>query len=478
MMKSHLLRIALCLVVSITFTIFADEVPYQWKAAVAKTVITPKEPMWMGGYASRKGPFESVLQDINAKALALEDEKGGRMVFVTLDLIGIPKELRVSIEKKALKTNGLKPEQLLLNASHTHSGPMMRVFSPPKSGGKIFPNYIMVPDDQKDLRVKQALEYRAFLEETIQGLITKTLSELKPCTLDWSHARCGFSMNRRTPLKGGKWKNFPNPDAPVDQEVPVLQIRSRDDKKELVAVMFGYACHATTLGTMEIHGDWPGFAQAYFEKEHPGTTALFLNGASADQNPYPRRIERFVERHGHSMATAIEAALETQQTPIKGPIRSAIAWPEIKYQKPPTREELVAKSESKDRWDASYGKFLLDTLDEKGSLPKRYPIPVQVVRFGNSLTLAAIGGETVVDYALRLKKELAEKTDGAPVWFSGYSNDVMTYIPSQRVLKEGGYEGGGAMRYIRSTPHPAPWEPTIEIKLVGKVHELFDQLGK
>ncbi len=474
-MKNCFLCTVLCLFVSINQLAISGEALYPWQAAVAKSVITPKESIWMAGYAGRKGPSESVLQDIHAKALALEDAEGGRMVFITLDLIGIPKIMRVNIESAALKTNGLRPEQLLLNASHTHSGPMLGVYALPKGDGKLVPVYTMVPDEEKEMRAKQALEYRAYLEKEIGNLITETLAHLKPCTVNWSHARCGFSMNRRTPVKDG-WKNFPNPDAPVDQEVPVLQIHSLEDKKPLIGVMFGYACHATTMGTMEMHGDWPGFAQTFFEEDNPGTVALFLNGASGDQNPYPRRFVRFLERHGRSMATAIEAALQTAPTPIRGPLRSAIAWPEIKYQAPPTREELVERSKSKNSWDASYGKFLLDTLDEKGSLPKSYPIPVQVVRFGDSLTLAAIGGEVVVDYALRLKKELGEKTNGAPVWFSGYSNEVPTYIPSRRVLEEGGYEGGGAMRYTRSNPHPAPWETAIEEILVGKAHALFDAL--
>lgn len=477
-MRTVFLRSLLCLSAGVCGVLSAQDGPYPWRAAVAKSVITPKESVWMAGYAARKGPSEGVLQDIYAKVLTLEDAQKGRMVFVTLDLVGIPKQLRVHVEKRAQKVNSLRPEQLLINASHTHSGPMIGVYTPPKSGGKLAPTYTMIPDDQKDFRVKQVLEYRAFLEKTIGDMITKSLAELQACTLQWSHARCGFSMNRRTPTKSGDWKNFPNPDGPVDQDVPVLQIRSRDDKQAPLAVLFGYACHATTLGLMEINGDWPGYAQTYFEEDHPGTVALFLNGASGDQNPYPRRTIPYVERHGRSMATAIEAALETRQTAVRGPLASAIAWPEIKYQKPPSRAKLAELSKSKNHWDASYGKFLLDTLDEKGSLPKSYPLPVQVVRFGNSLTLAAIGGEVVVDYSLRLKKELAAKTDGAPVWFAGYSNDVPTYIPSRRVLEEGGYEGGGAMRYTRGSVHPAPWETAIEEKLVGKVHELFDGLEK
>jgi neutral ceramidase len=114
-------------------------------------------------------------------------------------------------------------------------------------------------------------------------------------------------------------------------------------------------------------------------------------------------------------------------------------------------------------------------LDSTGSLPKSYPVPVQAIRFGESLTMVAVGGETTIDYSLRLKRELGEKL-GAPVWVAGYSNDVMGYIPSDRVLKEGGYEGKSSMRYARSTIHPNTWAPGIEETLVGKLHELMDSL--
>ncbi|MCB1077577.1 MAG: hypothetical protein KDM64_07095, partial [Verrucomicrobiae bacterium] len=293
--------------------------------------------------------------------------------------------------------------------------------------------------------------------------------------LIWSHARSGFAMNRRTPAGQADWKNFPNPDAPVDHDVPVLQVRSGDGK-ELKTVLFGYACHATVLGLMEISGDWPGFAQQYFEEDHPGAVAMFLNGCSGDQNPYPRRLLHYAEGHGRSMATAIEAAIETEGKPLSGPIRAAIAWPEIPYQEPPSREVLEATRQGKDRYDASHAALLLDTLDATGGLPKSYPVPVQVLRFGDGLNLVAIGGEVVVDYSLRLKRELGELGGGAPVWVAGYSNDVMTYIPSRRVLDEGGYEGGGAMRYSMSIVHPAPWDPSIEDRLVGKAIELFNGL--
>ncbi len=452
----------------------AAEEPYPWKAAAAKAKITPTENTWMAGYSARSGPAEGTLQDLHAKALAIEDAEGGRFVFLTFDLIGIPKELRVEVEKIGSEKFGLEPSSILMNASHTHSGPMLRLFYPP-DGGPPQASYAKVPKEEHEMRVKQTLDYRKMLIGKITYLLEQSLKNLKPATLKWSEARCGFAMNRRTPAGPGNWKNSPYPGGPVDHQVPVLQVVSPDN--ELKAVLFGYACHATTLGNMQYHGDWPGYAQTIFENEHPGTIAMFLNGASADQNPYPRRMIPYVERHGRAMSTSIEAALKTPATLLSGPVKAAISWPEIAYQKPPSKEALEEKSKSKDPYDARHAEFLLSVLKSTGGLPKSYPVPVQVVRFGDSLSLAAIGGEVVVDYAIRLKKELGEKSGGAPVWFSGYSNDVMTYIPSKRILDEGGYEGGGAMRYVRSTAHPAPWEPDIEKKLVGKVHQLFDQLG-
>ena len=113
---------------------------------------------------------------------------------------------------------------------------------------------------------------------------------------------------------------------------------------------------------------------------------------------------------------------------------------------------------------------MLAKLDQDGTLPASYAYPVQVAHFGEDLILTALGGEVVVDYSLRLKRELAGR---AAVWIAGYSNDVMGYIPSRRVREEGGYEGETAMRH---TSHPAPWAPELEEQIIAKVHELHRQL--
>jgi len=450
----------------------AAETEREWKAAAAVADITPQGAFWMGGYAARRGPSEGVLGTIHAKALVLEDAEGSRLAILTYDLIGIPRTMRDRVAERVASTWGIASDRLLLNASHTHCGPMIRVYRPPW-GGEPRAVYDRIPDDEETEWVERTIAYRDFLVEASVELVGEALTRMEPATLSWSRARCGFSMNRRTPLGPGQWRNAPNPDGPVDQEVPVLRIRGEGD--ELRAVLFGYACHATTLSVMEINGDWPGRAQSLFEKEHPGTIALFLNGASGDQNPYPRRLRVYLERHGQSMVTSIEAAIETEGRPVTGPLRAAISWCPVRYRHP-TREELEEKARSPDRYDARHARFLLEWWDEQGELARDYAVPVQVIRFGESLTLVALGGEVVVDYAHRVRNEIGEKSGGSPVWFAGYSNDVMGYIPSERVLSEGGYEGKVAMRYVRSTVHPGPWAPGIESRLMESVHRLYDSL--
>ena len=137
------------------------------------------------------------------------------------------------------------------------------------------------------------------------------------------------------------------------------------------------------------------------------------------------------------------------------------------------RVVVETKAKSPNRFDRRHAETLMEIWDAEGSLLKNYPVPVQVIRLGDKLTMVTLGGEVVVDYSLRLKSELGKNHS---VWVAGYSNDVMAYIPSLRVLREGGYEGGDAMRYVRSTPHPGPWAESLERRLIDRVHTLVHRL--
>lgn len=393
--------------------------PLTWKAGVASVVVTPTNNLWMAGYAARKKPAEGKVQDLFAKALALQDEQGQKLVIVTMDLIGVGQSMRQRLAERVQKELGVLPQFLLLNASHTHSGPALRTTP-------------VTPKDLENERTRGAYEYTQQLEGKLFCLIGAAVTNLEPARLSWHHARCGFAMNRRLPSPTG-YRNSPNPEGPVDHEVPVLRVEVAGGA--LRALLFGYACHNTCLGFYNYCGDYAGFAQEYLQTNRTNCVAMFLQGCAADQNPYPRGTNvvpgltdlDLAKQHGRALANAVEMANLTPQREVRGPLRAAY-------------EEV--------------------TLDYAKKRPA-HPYPVQVIRFGSDLTLVTLGCEVVVDYALRLKKELAGE---AAVWIAGYSNDYSGYIPSLRVLKEGGYEA------------QAGWADTVEERIVGKVHALYSRL--
>jgi hypothetical protein len=404
----------------------APYVPATWNAGAASVVVTPEQNLYMAGYASRKTPAEGKVQDLFAKALALEDEQGGRVVIVTMDLIGVPQAIRRAVAARAEKDFHLPPASLLMNASHTHSGPSLRTVAPTEKGL------------ERPL-TREAYDYTQGLQEKLVDVIGKAIAELQPARLTWNRARCGFAMNRRRdyslPPEDPNSKLAPNPSGPVDQEVPALRVEAPDGT--LRAVLFGYACHNTCLGFFHYCGDYAGYAQEYLQANRPGFTALFLMGCGGDQNPYPRRSGvvpgvsdmELAQQHGRSLANAVEMAMTVNPRAIRGPIRAAY-------------EEIP--------------------LDFANASKPAHDYPVQVIHLGSDLVIAALGSEVVVDYSLRLKRELAGE---AAVWIAGYSNDYTGYMPSLRVQKEGGYEA------------QAGWAETIEEKIVSKVHELHQRLS-
>ena len=423
---------------------------------MARTIITPQKSLWMAGYASRKKPSEGVIQELYAKALTLEDQTGKRVVLVTSDLLGFPAAVSHNIAERAEKHFHLKRDQLLLSSSHTHCAPVIG-----KMLGTMYP---MNRQQWADVE-----EYTSNLEDKIVALVGTSLKSLRPARLSFGHGNAGFAMNRRA-RTNEEIAIGVNKDGPVDHDVPVLRID--DSHGKLRAVVLGYACHnATAKDILQINGDYAGFTQAWLEAHHPGATALFVTGCGGDANPYPRGSIELAKQHGEELAAAVENVLAGELQPVRSPIKTAYEEFPVAFGTPPGREELQAQLENQDVNHRNWAAAMLKILDRDGHLPNEYPYPLEIWQFSRDLTFIALGGEVVVDYDLRLKKELG----GEKLWVAAYSNDVFAYIPSLRVLKEGGYEGGGAMVYYGQ---PGPFAPSIEETIIEKVHDLIAQVRK
>jgi hypothetical protein len=399
-----------------------------WKAGVAKANITPEQGLWMAGYASREKPSEGKLMDLWVKVLALEDAEGHRALLLTSDTLGIPQSVYQDLSRALLEKFKLRPDQIILSASHTHCGPVLRSAL-----------YDMYPfgDDQR-ARIEQ---YTAGFEAKIIEAAEAALAALAPARLAAGQGRAGFAVNRRNNPEGQVVRLIQQGalKGPVDHSVPVLAV-SRPDGR-LLAVVFGYACHNTVMAFYQWSGDYAGFAQLALEKSHPGATAMFVMGCGGDQNPLPRREVVLAERYGQMLAASVEEALLTPPRALSPQLKTAQELVTLNLGPTPTEAELQKmtadeKALTGQRWARRW----LSRLKSGPPLPRTYPFPIQAWRLGGTQLLLTLGGEPVVDYALKFKQQFGEGT-----WVAGYCNDVMTYIPSARVLKEGGYEGGGAM---------------------------------
>jgi hypothetical protein len=426
-----------------------------WKAGVAVKAITPTESMWMAGYGNRNKPSEGKLTELYVKALALQDPAGGKLVLLTSDLVGISRDLSEAVVAEVHKRTGLPRERLMLTVSHTHCGPVL---------ARSLQDMYDMPESERAKIAPYTAKVRGWMVETI----VQALDNLKPARLSIGKGTARFAVNRRKPTDKG-FTNDANPGGPVDHDVPVLRVDSPDGS--LRAVVMGYACHNTTLQFYQWCGDYAGFAQMYLEEKHPGATALFFSGCGADANPLPRSKVELCQKYGHDLADAVESVLASKLTPIQGNSAARYATIALPFDEMPSKDKLNADLLSKQYTVRTRAQRLLKTLKEEGKLEDQYRYyPVQVWRLGDQLTWVALGGEVVVDYSLRLKKELGSNPT---LWVTAYANDVMAYIPSARVLKEGGYEGDTSM-----IPYglPTKWGPPIEEKIVAKVQELVKEV--
>ncbi len=427
-----------------------------WKAGVASVIITPDQSMWMAGYGARDHPSEGTLVDLWSKALAIEDANGYKGVLITNDLVKIPKNISDRIRDRIGAKYGLKRSQIILNCSHTHSGPVLY---------NSLVNQYNLDEDQLN-RVKT---YSVKFENQIVDLVDKAFSGMVPVQLYSQNGITRFQVNRRNNIES-ELTPLTELKGPNDYAVPVIKVIN--SAGDLMAVVFGYACHNTVLSIYKWSGDYAGFAQIDLEKSHPGMMALFFQGAGADQNPLPRRTIPLAKQYGSELAAAVERVLEEDMKPLSPQLTTVYSEIELPYTDLPSREELIkiaGDSLSFPVWHRKWASTMIEKIDRKEKIATTYPYyPLQAWKLGNQ-AIMTLGGELVVEYDIKLKQLF-----GQDIIVMGYTNDIMSYIPSPTILKEGGYEG---IRSQLSSGLPGTYKLEIESIILREMIRLAEKAG-
>jgi neutral ceramidase len=426
-----------------------------YKAGAASVCITPDEPLWLAGYAVRKAPPHGKFSDLYASALVLQDETGQRFVIASLEIISVNSKIAGRIADAVQTRHGLSRQQLLLTATHTHYAPEYR--------------------RDKQLFFHIPAEYAAkfsAVEDNLVAAAARAIDEavgrLEPVRLFARKTAAGFAHNRR---RHGVKAGTPSPEDVLDHDVPVLDCVDASGTRK--AIVFGYACHCTTIPPEDLRysGDWAGFAKEQLQQANPSATALFIPGAGADQDPEPRASVELSRQYGQELAIAVQKSLNGPGIEIAGPM--GIGWEEVRLElEPITHDNIEKMLASDDPPQQVKAKFLLDSLDRGEALITSYCVPIQLVNFGGELLLVALSGEPVVDWAHKFKQqyELGHRF----VWVAGYCNDVFDYVPTRRIQTERGYEGGRANLWNWI---PTPFTEDVEDRITSAVGRLVERVA-
>jgi putative membrane-bound dehydrogenase-like protein len=432
----------------------------RWLAGFSRVDVTPTEAVRMAGYGSRDHPSEGIDTPLYVRCFALQNQISNHpQVIISVDTIGLPGSMTRELAEKIKNDQGIERESIVFCSTHTHCGPdliseLSNIFANPLS----------------DQEVAAGKRYKQQLKVGILEGVALAIGKLAPAKLSYAVGKAEFAANRRV-LTNGRWTGFGvQPDGPVDHTVPVLRVTDVDDNVR--GVVFNYACHGTTLGGdhYNINAEWCGYAASNLEAQYPGAVALCTIGCGADANPEPRGSLDATKIHGRTLAAEVQRVVGGEMKPIDAPLECRFDYAALSFDLP-TQEELEARTKQSNPQAKRHAEKLLRILQEHHRLPATHPVPIQSWQFGDQLTMIFLAGEVVVDYALRLKKTL----DNPNLWVTAYANDVLGYIASERIRREGGYE------YDRSGVYyglPGPWATGTEDLLVSRVEELLKSRGR
>lgn len=364
-----------------------------------------------------------------ARALAIAQDDA-KTLIICMDLCGFNTDLIDEVKEAISRKTGIKPDAILINASHTHFVPGTQQWLPWAPHNR-YPDVNYMEKVVKPAMIKVGVE---------------AANQLFPAELSFGRGTTAIGRNR---------SNKGNPE-PYDNAVDVLKVESKDGKKQAILVLTG--CHPVygTKGIRHftISSNYPGFMRSKLEQQaQVPTMALFMQGCAGDINPIDEP-----EISGAQLADDVKKVLASSMTQLTGTIRhrmDSLLIPTQPWDKQKIeafqRENSALGPQMEPERNVAWAKLMLNHY-ENGTMPKHMPIYIQTIDIGQ-WKLIGLSREVVTEYSLAIKKIWPEKL----VSVAGYCNDVSSYLPAERHLRTKVYEGEGSYFWY-GMPSPFPYD--------------------
>ncbi len=414
----------------------------QFHAGIATVDVTPPVGTWLAGFAGRYKGSEGIHDPLRSRVLVMDDGQT-RLALITNDIISIKYEVVDALKTMIQEECGLAPECVMINCSHTHSGPVTSVA-----------NGAYEPADC----------YMTIYPRTIVGAVKMALADLKPARIGFGRTDVQVGINRRERLPEGGTKLGRNPDLPVAPYVDVMRVDELDGTPR--AILLSHACHPVTRAAdnYQISADFPGKAQHVVEAVFPGAQAMFAQGCAGNINSEPcGGTFEDVDRLGTVLGGAVIKSAAMIETQCEASLRSGVREAPIPLSDPPPVDEAQAtydeakkaldeaeaagdeRAAKSRRWMANWAERVLDLArDGAENRQMRYDLQAFAI---NDRAMIGLPGEVFVEYQLNI--DARSPFDETMVF--GVTNGCPSYIPTAAEFPHGGYEVCDAMRFYGDT---------------------------
>jgi neutral ceramidase len=416
------------------------------QAGIAKIDITPAGDLYMGGYdeSCRTGPSDGVYGRIYIRALAFADSIN-RLVFIEADLVSLPDEDYESIRKLIASRTGVPYENIILGCVHNHAAPYPGQKNADSSWSKQLNNKFVSA-------VKSAIANlepvkigggtgKSYIAMNRRKIMNDTTSYL---TFDENNSSQSYGKYKTDkPVKiremEGVCRLGNNPGGSIDNEVGILRIDKISGEPK--AVLVNYACHGTSLGCRnnKISPEWNGHMLEYVEKEIPGVTGIFIQGAAGDINP---RFVGGLDGYIDNLEKTKELGNEIGKEVVK-------VFCDISTGKPIASQIKLVHQDitCPVKYALVVGNFRNTTVE----------VPTTAIKI-DQFTFITFPGELFHE----IGKNIKTLTHSRYPFIAGYCNGSMGYLPTQQSHSEGGYE-----------PWSTQFDPVAEKIFVNGVEKLL-----